>query len=161
MKDPFHTSLRMAKIINQADGKIEKERLQIYDLIVSAPHILKNATLPNTAKRLRKIKSENKNTYVYFESNAKLFFNQKKVQEAALRLLLGYGLISKESLRSGTVTKTESRSWQEVQNLIDYSESIDDQIIKALSEELSGTPVFGKNGVKARFKVMEYKYDSI
>src|SRR5690554_6850346 len=161
MKDPFHTSLRMAQIIVENEGDIEKERLEIYDFACSAPYILSNSTLPQTAKKLKKFKRESKESYSGFQNNAKLFFGQKNVQETALRLMLGYDLICKDQIKCGKIKKTESGAWENILEILQTSTSIDKSLISALSEELKDMPISGKNGIKSRFKVMEHKYDSI
>lgn len=158
--DPFHTALRLISILSECKSKkIERERLKIFDIVIANPSIIKSSRLPATCKALKKYKKSDKNPYEEINSPVNFLSQIEPFHEAALRMIAGYGLVDIDGLKSGIIEKRLSEKWTEMKEIAGRSDSIDHELVSALCSELSETPVFGKNGLKNRLKLMEYKYD--
>ncbi len=158
--DPFHTTFRLISILEKCEKEsMEKERIRIFDIVLSNPTILKDCRLPARSKVLKSYKKLDHNPYEQINSAVHLLSQLEPFHESALRMIAGYGLIEIEKLRSGTIEKRPSEAWSKMKELSNESLSVDAKLISALYEELSDTPIYGKNGIKDRFNLMEYRYD--
>lgn len=158
--DPYHSAFRMLRIMDYA-GPTEHawDRLRILDFYLAFPELIVNVRLP-PKERGRKAQFLSKRNEYHFSGDAKIVFRQMvALQDAAIRLLISTGMIERTSEDVFTLVKEAVP--QELLERIRVANEHDMQLISYVVDVLGSFPVHGKNGLKDRTGLMEFKYDPV
>lgn len=164
--DLYHCIYRMAHIVQKlSEGEcFEIEKVRIWDFYLLFPSKLYEVSLKLSEKDLREARRNfiklSKSPYEYCGDNRKLFEWIKPFQVSALNCLVSCGILSKDAYLNNQVCVSN------YQALADFVEKAGDitqhehnvlAFLSLLSRNMSLT---GADGLKARTRLLEYKYDA-
>lgn len=158
--DPYHSLLRMLSICHLSKNNIlEYERLRMYDFLLAFPSHITDCTLPRSLTRQKNVFKKYLNTYNRF--NAKISYqNMESVQDAVILQLESLSIL-KKSINTNEYKIQKEYISTELLNVLQNSTSIDNELLKLISDGLSEINLYGANGLKDRLKILEYKYDAV
>ncbi len=160
--DVFHCTFRILSILKLlTNKKIEIDRLKIIDFYFVFPHLISNITLPR-AKGNVLIKKRAQTLNIPYEnlpSNKILFSEMGDFQSQALDILRSKEIIYFDEHRWLSVGKNFED--KEIIDLINANGFTSNEFFIALVGVLSQCNLHGKNGLKSRTGLMEYRYDAI
>ncbi|RQO67132.1 hypothetical protein DBR44_17755 [Aquitalea sp. FJL05] len=159
--DPYHTLFRLLNVLNgTSKGKIEHDRLRIYDFLLAFPVHVSRITLPRELQKQKNPFKKFKNSYNVFDAYF-LFESMKSIQNSVIDNLIISKILQKIPNSSSYVILKENYS-PELFALteIEVRQEIKD-VIAFINNVLADQELYGQNGLKASSHLMEYKYDSI
>ncbi|CAH5398723.1 TPA: hypothetical protein MBS23_005431 [Klebsiella pneumoniae] len=157
--DINHTILRMSSwLLNSSEPLISLEGIRIFDFLIAFPEYISKLSLGKELVKERNKFKRFSNPYNAFDPQS-LFQQMEGVQKSAICSLVTASVlveinnelyeIKKDKLYAIGFTKT---------NLFD---SINEDVISFISNNLETLPVTGITGLKAASKLMSFKYDRI
>ncbi|MBP7359202.1 MAG: hypothetical protein KA955_07705 [Prevotella sp.] len=164
--DLYHCIYRMAHIIERLnDGEcFEIDKVRIWDFYLLFPSKLYDLSLKKTEKEVREARKQltiiKNNPYDYSGDNRKLFEWIKPFQISALNCLVSCGIINKEEYLNNRVCITSHQAltyFVDQAGLLSASENNTLSFMSIFSRHM---PLLGANGLKARTKLLEFKYDA-
>jgi hypothetical protein len=162
MFDPYHGALRLvATLMDSGQGQMEWERLRLLDYLVVFPHRLLTLKLPQQLRSAKSLFKSIPQPYENFPSAPQLFFQLGEIQESAGRLLVGRDLLDRNAILNGTAQLIESDALSRVQELVQRLSHRSADWYKFVVEQLRDLPLQGKNGLKERSGVMEFRHDPV
>lgn len=160
VKDVHHCVFRLLCLLNDIEhSKIPVETLQILDFYLLFPSLIKKMKIPrNTFLSSQKAKSI-PDPYEYLPNPQMLFVQLKNIQGIVLKQLVSKGFLEKEAFDSGEVALIRKSIPNEL--LIAFSESPKRKGLwyRFLVSFLANFQIYGKDGLKDRSGLMEYRYD--
>lgn len=145
------------------DHRIEVDKIRILEFSLAFPHVLEGMRLPKSASaRIRRLHFK-PNTYVLSTTtNPKLvFIRMTPLQHQAIRLLASARLLEFENGNTQVIQKTSSPIPPKLKSTIEKKNIRDAELMTILAHELATLPLLGKNGLKDRTGLMEFRYDPI
>ena len=137
------------------------DMLRILDFYLLFPHLLPEVRLPNALKaRARKL-GEEANQYSLPATPEAVFNQMSPIQAQGVRLLLSVGIASVEQADETRVRRSEMPIPSEVLEAIEKRNSEQASLVALLTKDVASIPLRGKNGLKDRSGLMEFKYDAI
>lgn len=159
--DPYHAALRVLQLLAYHEGEYELDALRILDFFLVFPEEIGSIRLPRPAQSWRTRLRTPANPY-WFEGDRLLAFAQMKaIQNTALSLLSAKGLIDPEKLRRGRVSLFPERVPEQILTLLRDKNAESATLLTFLVGVLGQLPVRGRDGLKDRSKLMEFRYDSV
>lgn len=163
--DTYHTMLRMVRFLKYHKKQVTLDQLLIVDFYCLYPHRMISIRLNNNeegeAKRFIKnhVSVRKENPYNRIPNDRLLFEKVKSYQLDAIRCLSSYSLIDSVKLENGTIELTSLENID--LSMFDLSESstVEANAIRASSAYLIPMKINGKNGLKSKSRLMEFKYD--
>ena len=164
--DLYHCIYRMAHIIDrlEADECFEIDKVRIWDFYLLYPSkTYEIDVMPRKEKEVYKAREQyidrSSNPYEYNGDNRKLFEWIKPFQVSALSCLVSCGILSKEAYLAGNVRVANREALNQfVERAGDFT-ARERNILSFLSFFSRTMPLSGSNGLKARTKLLESKYD--
>ncbi|KAA8735523.1 hypothetical protein F4V57_01630 [Acinetobacter qingfengensis] len=158
--DSSNCCYRLITIFNHLNPRVtlEKDRLKIIDFYVVFPKKLSTTRIPN---EFRKLKSELKKINDTYRPCSNPFFMAKKmggIQEQVLKKLVSSKILSFD-INSNSYGRGENFSKLEING--DLSPFLSQENKELFLEYLTNYPLKGKDGIKHRTLLMEYRYDNI
>lgn len=158
--DPIHCALRCMRIMSaSSDPKYEIEKLRILDFYLVFPHKIDEIRLPQKFRRLKKQFHTTNNPYLFTGSSFFLFSQMKIIQETAIRLLGARGIIDIDLLSKGYVSRVANSIDKTLSDLIEKRNTEQSVLIDAITDALSSFPLLGKDGLKDRTGLIDFRYD--
>nr|WP_306466127.1 ABC-three component system middle component 5 [Corallococcus exiguus] len=160
--DQHHAAFRLLRLIVAiAPQSVELDKLRILDFYLLFPHLLPEARLPQALKaRARKL-GEEANQYSLPAMPEAVFKQMAPIQAQGVRLLLSVGLSSVEQTDDTRVRRSEMPIPPEISEAISKRNSEQASLMTLLTKDVASIPLRGKNGLKDRSGLMEFKYDAI
>jgi hypothetical protein len=159
--DPYHGALRILQLLVLHEGEYELDALRILDFFHVFPEDIRSIRLPRDATSWRAQISAALNPY-WFEGDRLLTFAQmKEIQNSALSLLSAKGLLDPERLRKGRAKLVPERVPERLDDLLRQKNTASAPLVTFLVTVLGEIPVRGRDGLKDRTKLMEFRYDSV
>ena len=156
VNDPYHTLLRMLNVLYLVkDNTIELDRLRIYDFVLAFPSHITTCRLPQKITSKKKYFKKYINEYNRF--NPRISFARMKPIQDGVIIHLEKMLILKKIKNKN---KFELNKDKIPIALISEIKSIDSMLLELVSKDFSDIGLFGKDGLKARLNIMEFKYDA-
>jgi hypothetical protein len=156
--DPYHSALRMLRILAHDPVQTRtREQLQILDFYLTFPELIADIRLPPKETRHRNAFRKRRNEYNFSGDPRMIFRQMQQLQDAALRLLISTGVITETPTGYSLDVSKLTPAMQEVLTL-DHDE--DHYALNYVTMTLGALPVTGKDGLKARTGLMEFKYDA-
>ena len=158
--DPYHNALRLLQLLIYRGSEYELDALRILDFFLIFPEDITSVRLPRNAIGWRANVRSLSNPY-WFEGDRLLVFAQMKaIQDTALSLLSARGLIDPDALRDGKVRLIPDKVPPTLNGLVHAKNAEVATLIGFLVRDLAELPVRGRDGLKDRSKLMEFRYDA-
>lgn len=157
LKDPYHTLLRLLKILDKYNDKeeISHERLRIYDFLLANPYEIFNIRLQRSGKTYFK---KFKNTFNIYDKTT-LFFNLESIQKTSIQYLIKNNILIK--LQHDEIYKiNKNKTFKELIALLTETNSISEKALGFIISNLNTIPLHREGGLKDRTGLLGYKYDA-
>lgn len=93
--------------------------------------------------------------------DSNLFSRMEPIQKAAAASLVNSGLASPSEWENGLIVVFTQKIPEHVSERFDELNSVTSDLISALCQISTRYPLLGKDGLKHRSKLMEYRYDAV
>ena len=151
--DIYHYIFRVLRLLKLFKRPIEFDYIKLVDFYSLFPKLTANISLTLETQHLRKLVSTIDDRFMRIESGKRQFLQMEHLYNAALDVALYSGLIIEEDRK---ILLSSNPAHSEFLNSISV-EALDDISVK-IAETLSTIPLEGKNGLKQRSGMMEYRY---
>ena len=157
-----HCAFRFITLLSAIkEHKINWETMQILDFYYVFPHLLADIRLPRnpiaTKQKLKKIIPE---TYESLPNPRQQMFELKALQNETARALVAKGLIDKNLYLKNIIKLHAERVPETLHEQIIKNEKRETEWFQLLVEVLAKYPINGKNGLKHRTQLLEFRYDT-
>ena len=164
--DLYHCIFRMANIIERLEEaeSFEIDKVRIWDFYLLFPDKTYDIdVMPRKEKKVFDAREQwveqTSNPYEYNGDNRKLFEWIKPFQISALSCLVSCGILSKEAYLSGNVSVANREALNQFLERAGGFTTRERNVLSFLSLFSHHMPLAGANGLKARTKLLESKYD--
>lgn len=168
--DPYHTAFRMLRLCAyDPEKKLRKAKLRILDFYLNFPFLLKKFidkegySLPRGGRgQLKKIDFESiPEPYSSLPDSATIFRQMEVFQEAAMQTLCVRGFLDRDTFEQGEVSAILTAIPEGLKtNILERNEAQKD-LMGFLIDFMADIDMEGPKGLKARTKLMEYRYDAV
>lgn len=156
--DAYHCVFRMLAVAERVKNtEIDKARLLDFYLVF--PGAIEKIRLPSDMRALRQVAKDVANVYRNPVSNSSTFLEMRHIQEAALKSIAASGLIDIDRYSAGYVERTLMTLPSSVEKKLHEFLSVNSLVVDAVLNELAKIPLLGRDGLKHRSQLMEYRYD--
>jgi len=164
--DPFHASfrlLRLLEIIKETEGELTIDHARILDFYLLFPFRLDEITLFPKHKRYKRLASKYLHLKPYGEipDSFVLFARMESMQVAALDTLANKQYLAWEKYSIRVIERTKKTVPPEIDTRIRILNSEQPELVEFIKILFSEYPLYGRNGLKARTGLLEYRYDPI
>lgn len=168
--DPYHTAFRMMRACVYAEGKFfHKQTLRILDFYINFPHLLESylhdsiSKLPRGGKdKIKKIGLESyPRPYGDLPESAMIFRQMENIQAAALQTLCFRGMLDSPSFKNDLIKIVPDKIPADLIAAIRLKNEEQSLLMDFLVNFLASIELYGPTGLKARTRLLEYRYDSI
>ena len=160
--DYYHCWMRLAYIISQAfDGALEYERARIVDYYICFPKQLLSCQLPTlySAKIKRAVRLLPE-SYEDTLSVRQAFLHMTEIHRHVVMDMTSKGLIDLVSYKDGKLIPVDSQySRALLTKVADTWLHDNEELYRMIISALSSMQLNGKNGLKDRSGLLEYRYD--
>lgn len=156
--DVYHCFCRMALIIsNLPVEKYELKKVQILDFYFLFPGLLKDVKFPNELRLHRHYVDKIKYPYSDISDPKQVIAHIGHQIDDVTRYMAAYGLIDIHMIKTGIIYNINPEMYYLLsQKISGYDKDLLDFLVTVLSR----IPLNGKNGLKARTNLFEYRYDN-
>ncbi len=159
--DIYHGVFRILRILETLEANpYQIKFMRIADFYFLFPHLFSEIRLPRKYLKLKRQMVTYKNNYNEVPNHRGLLRELLKCQLIAMKSVAGAGLIDKEKFQKGVVIRTSKilpENLIEVINQDKEKRSYINDVMLALSE----ITLQGPDGLKARTKLLEFRYDIV
>lgn len=156
--DAYHCVFRMLAVAEHVKN-VEVDKAKLLDFYLVFPGSIEKIRLPNDMRSLRLIAKDVANVYRDPVSSTSIFLEMRHIQEAALKSIAASGLIDIDLYSAGYVKRTAMALPSTVEKKLREFLSMNPVVVDAVLNELAKIPLLGKDGLKHRSQLMEYRYD--
>ena len=157
--DACHGALRAFAICNAVGRTLEVEKLQIVDFYLVFPEHLASFRLPRKFVKWKSFSKKMSGEYKNSQYQKTLFASYVKTSRISLEMLLSKGLIDASAFRDGRVELLEVDGCEELVSLSDEFDNRTNGYFKFISQLADEVSLYGKNGMKDRSGLLEYRND--
>lgn len=137
------------------------EQLKLLDFYLLFPHLLKDIKpLPASLSVYRKLINAIPHPYELVPNKKRALYEVGNLQNTAVHNLMAKELIDVASFQSFQVQRTQRALPVEIKKFIDADEVQKEDWFKIVVNELPNIAFQGKEGLKSRSGLMEYRYDT-
>jgi hypothetical protein len=163
--DPYHTAYRLLRLREFVLQKrsLHEDQIKILDFYLLFPFRIEGLRLSPTHRKYRKLSSHYSGMKPYGElpDDRILFGRMGPLQIAALDTLAVKGLINGEFYETGTIAKTAEELHDALRARLAAANAAQSDLMEFLDVLASEYDLLGKDGLKDRSQLMEYRYDAI
>lgn len=163
--DPYHAAFRFLRLHLGCDlsTKVHFDKLRILDFYLLFPFRLQSMKLMagDTGWRKTSKSYEDRAPYGMMPDDLSVFARMEPFQRAAAASLVHSGHISAEGWEYSEVAFTDETLPETVVDRCNDLNNHNDEIVKILCAIKARYPVGGRDGLKDRSGLMEYRYDPI
>lgn len=161
--DVYHTVFRLLRISTFSGmSEISVEQLRIVDFYLLFFSRLADVRLSPAHRKIKVLaKQLARDTYEVQPDDRLLFARMGTIQEAAFRTLASSGVIDSVRLGFGVFSLTGDGLSVGVEERISEINAEDKEKMKSLDVLMTQYEINGKNGLKDRTNLMEFKYDAV
>ncbi|MBK9131329.1 MAG: hypothetical protein IPM20_06780 [Gammaproteobacteria bacterium] len=124
------------------------------------PHLLSDISpFPRELIAYKKILSKIPSAYEAIPNDKRIFHEMMPIQNTALHNLIAKNLINPEKFKVGLVSRTDEAIPDRLARAIHDDAVVYEEWFQFLVNELPLVSFEGKNGLKSRSDLMEYRYD--
>lgn len=158
--DEYHCIFRLLRLLEAAGSKdIEIDRLRILDFYLLFPFLLTQMSFPRSALKHKKGLPPG-GPYETIRDPYKVFIQLEPFQQSALNCLVSFGLLDSIKLKEGFAKRTQKALPSALADSIQMANAKDSDLIALLTGPLFDLDFYGPQGLKARTRLMEYRYDA-
>lgn len=159
--DLNHCAFRLITILSDIkEHEINWETMQLLDFYYVFPHLLADIRLPRNSIAARKMLEKVSAPYETLPNPRQLMFGLKALHNEAARALVAKGIIDKDSYLKNIIRLYAERVPETLNNQIVRNEKRKTLWYQLLVEVLAKCPINGKDGLKDRTQLLEFRYDS-
>lgn len=163
--DVFHTMFRYLRIRDALDigQAVHRDQLRIADFYLAFFFRAEHIRLKPGDQSIRKIARRIGPSSLYQKQpdDGLLFARMAPIQHASLRSLIHYGYFEPDPAGISFVAKTDLRAPEELQQRIASVNVVDKEVVDSIVKLVSEYPLTGRDGLKSRTGLMEYRYDIV
>lgn len=160
-QDINHCVYRLLMILEcSAHEKFNIDIYRLVDLYVLFPSLLK--LIKPLPKPISSYRSKFAGIHEPFESlrNTKRILHElERLQSIAIKNLLAKELLDRQAFENGILKRTNKSLPESFSNVIQGARLPNEEWFKVLIDEFPKAKFVGKNGLKSRTGLMEYRYD--
>lgn len=161
--DVNHAAFRIVKLtmdLTEGSDSPSYSLLQLLDFYVSFPSLIDRIRLPQNLRRIWRSLEKPKQPYENIGSPKTLFFGLGHIQKAAMRALISKGILEKSTFVAGRLRIAHNTTIPDAVNAaFADAERAWRPFYGFLVDSLSAVSLDGKDGLKARTGLMEFRYD--
>jgi len=162
--DPYHAIFRILRLrsILPSDDHAHIDRVRILDFLLAFPFRLEFVRVFPKHRRLRNLAVKESGAIPYGEQpdDQTVLGRMKIMQTAALETLASAGFIDQGKLEIGQVLFTDRPLPVELESRVEDTNKKHSHLIEFLTVLSREYELLGLDGLKARTKLMEYRYDA-
>ncbi|MEW8351131.1 MAG: ABC-three component system middle component 5 [Candidatus Thiodiazotropha taylori] len=160
--DLNHCVFRVLSLLASSTHKqFDTDLLRLLDFYVLFPHLLKTIKpFPSALKEYSKIIKHIPSSYEAIPNPKRILFDLEDVQNAAFHNLLARGIIDLDAFRSNLVVLNDSALPSNFLDQLTDNELANSDWFPLISDDLPLVGFLGKDGLKKRSSLMEYRYDN-
>ncbi|MEB7538442.1 hypothetical protein NGC37_08940 [Pantoea anthophila] len=156
--DAYHCLFRMIALIDHVN-EIEVDKARILDFYLIFPSLVSEIRIPHNYSRVKKEAKKYFNVYRNPINISSTFRDMHEIQMAAIRCLAATGLIEVMPLERGFIKRTDKSIPDGLlMSMCDFLNA-KEEIYTFIISKLSQFPLTGKDGLKDRTNLMEFRYD--
>ncbi|MGR2856882.1 hypothetical protein FY046_12660 [Erwinia sp. 1181_3] len=156
--DAYHCLFRMIALIDHVN-EIEVDKARILDFYLIFPALVSEIRMPHNYSAIKKEAKKYSNEYRNPINISSTFRDMHEIQMAAIRCLAATGLIEIVSLEKNIIKRTHKSIPDglllSMRDFINAKKDIHEFIVTTLSQ----FHLTGKDGLKDRTNLMEFRYD--
>lgn len=160
--DANHCVFRALLILEHTvHESIDLELYQLLDFYILFPHLLKLISpLPAELRDYKRLLSKIPDPYESMRNTKRIMYELESIQTVAIHNLLAKQLIDFDSFKSKQLRRTSESIPKNLNTAIQSSEQVGDEWFRMVVNELPMINFGGKNGLKKRTGLMEFRYDT-
>jgi hypothetical protein len=157
--DFYHSAYRILLLLNKTTrNAVEVDRMRIWDFYFVFPKAIKDVVMPRDLWSFKNIPDDG-NPYEEIVDPQRIFSRMEPYQASAFRYLAAYGLIDSDRLAENEIKRSAKRIPAALLTNMRELDPQQEHVIKLISGPFSGLPLYGPSGLKARTKLLDFKYD--
>lgn len=159
--DINHCVYRLLRFLEvSSHEKFNWDQLRLLDFYSLFPHLIKNIKpFPRELGAYKKVLSRIPEAYESISNEKRIFHEMMPIQNTALNNLIAKNLIDAESFQDGVVARTGETVPGNLSTVIGGDTVVQEEWYQFLVNELPLFSFDGKQGLKSRSDLMEYRYD--
>lgn len=159
--DINHCAFRFITLLSDIkEHTINWETMQILDFYYVFPHLLADIRLPRNSIATKQMLKKIPEPYESLPNPRRLMYGLKALQNEAARALVAKGLIDKDSYLKNIISLYAERVPETLYEQIVKNEKRKTRWFQLLVEVLAKYPINGKDGLKHRTQLLEFRYDT-
>jgi hypothetical protein len=156
--DVYHCFYRISLIISRLPIKeYDIKHIQIFDFYFLFPGLLRDITWPQELGLYRKYIRSFRKPYAFITDDKSMIKHLEHQATDVLRYMAAYNLIDVDKIRENIVLLNNKKRINEI---VGKTSNYDNDLLDFLVNVLAKIPLNGKNGLKRRTGLFEYRYDN-
>ncbi|MEQ5296100.1 ABC-three component system middle component 5 [Providencia rettgeri] len=157
LKDANHCSYRIISLLYKNNNKVNEDHIKFMDFYYLFPDQLKHISRwPRSNSKLAKEIQTIENSYEHIENPRRIFFELNIIRKNTVAHLFSKGIIT---LVEEHLILHENKIPISFITAIENDPFRDSFIFKIITDSIPKLAIKGKNGLKAKTNLMEYRYD--
>ncbi|EEZ5683172.1 hypothetical protein LOX07_000261 [Escherichia coli] len=157
--DAYHCLFRMMAIMENTN-RLEIDKLKILDFYILFPALLSEVKMPREFIKIKKTAKLHHNEYHDPLSPRIIFKEMRQIQDAALKCMLATGYIDSNDFSNGFVSRTNKQLPLNLALEMGVFLERKEPFSSFITQKMAKFHLTGPDGLKARTKLMEYRYDT-
>ncbi|WP_349781138.1 ABC-three component system middle component 5 [Xanthomonas arboricola] len=158
-QDAYHCVFRMLLLV-ESIAELEEDKARILDFYLVFPSSLTSIKWPAALGESKQRSKEQSNPYRTPINPSITFRSMQPIQTSAIRCIAAANIINPIALEQGVLQRTDVNLSSEItKRLIIYARE-NETNINLVVKDLSSVQLLGREGLKARTSLMDYRYDS-
>ncbi|TMN71708.1 hypothetical protein CWB85_09785 [Pseudoalteromonas sp. S1727] len=160
LTDVNHCMYRLLNLTLHIEGDIQFEKLRVVDFYYLFPHLLNEIKpWPTDIKKFKKFLPSNKKSFEHISNKKKVFFELNSIQKQAIAILVSKDLINIDKIKNGVVSLNKEKLPEAIYNELGKDSFSKSDCFSILTDALINSNWNGKNGLKLKTGLLEYRYD--
>ncbi len=159
--DLNHCAFRFVTLLSSIkEHSTNRATMQILDFYYLFPHLLADIRLPRNPVATKQTLRKTPKIYESLPDPRRLMFSLKAIQNETARALIAKGLIDRNSYLKNIIKLYIERVPEILRDQIAENEKRKTLWFQFLVEVLVDHPISGKDGLKHRTQLLEFRYDA-
>lgn len=142
---------------------MHRDHIRIIDFYLLFPFRIEGVRLTPQHRKYRKLAEQYADYKPYGDQpeDDVLFRRMEPMHIAAFKTLASSGFISANSLNDGQIEVTRAPLWEDLKNKVEIANKKDESLMAFLKALATDYNLLGKDGLKSRTGLLEYRYDPV
>lgn len=163
--DPFHTSFRLLRLLEMTKhmSGLTVDQIRILDFYMLFPFRASEIRLNGGHRKYKRLSVEFSHLKPYGElpSSFVLFTRMQSIQIAALDTLVDGGYVERDQYGIQIVRRTDKILASEISERIEELNLEQSGLVEFIQVLASNYEIYGRDGLKSRTGLLEYRYDTV